>query len=177
MGQVILLLSRDRVFFEYLAVLLDGKAEVALSSGEGKLPPCDLCILDLDTVAEQEAPDVRTVTVGHGEDASLRRPFSDAELLSALFLEEAGEVPLLHAGSRRVSFGGKTVSLTAQEYRLFEMLLSADGKELSKEELLCGWEGGTLDLLRVYMFRLRKKLEGTGMTLRSRHRGGYLLIY
>jgi two-component system KDP operon response regulator KdpE len=64
---------------------------------------------------------------------------------------------------REVSLEGRSVKLTALEYRLLEALVRRNGKVATHSQLLSevwgpGGEGNT-HYLRIYMAMLRKKLE------------------
>jgi len=83
------------------------------------------------------------------------------------------------AAGRRVYCGERPLDLSARELGIFEFLLQRAGKVVSKEQLLeslYGWEGETSDnAIEVYIHRLRKKLEGSGVTIATVRGLGYLM--
>lgn len=84
---------------------------------------------------------------------------------------EVGEV-VLEVEARRVLRGGRTVTLTAKEYQVLELLALNPGRVFSKEEILeriwgPGYEGES-NLVEVYVKNLRKKLgDGVIETIRG----------
>jgi two-component system KDP operon response regulator KdpE len=122
----------------------------------------------------QERDKVRALD--QGADDYLAKPFGAAELLARIRVAlrhtlptELAE-PLLRSGGlsidldrREVCLEGRTVKLTALEYRLLEALVRRNGKVVTHRQLLAevwgpGGEGNT-HYLRIYMAMLRKKLE------------------
>jgi len=119
-----------------------------------------------------------------GADDYVTKPFNTAELLArlraALRRAHSGQTedPVFRLGdveanlaSRRVSRNGKPVKLTATEYALFRLFIQHAGKVLTHQQILREiWGVGhetKMVYLRVYMARLREKLEsdldGPGM--------------
>ncbi len=71
------------------------------------------------------------------------------------------------------------MELSARELALFELLLMREGRVVSKEHMvnhLYGWgdEVGT-NAMEVYVYRVRKKLESYGCTIRTIRGMGYLM--
>lgn len=64
---------------------------------------------------------------------------------------------------RRVTVDGRTVDLTPTEYQLLVLLVENAGRVMTHEQLLqrvWGWEyTDSIDHLRVYIWRLRQKIE------------------
>ncbi|MDE2599403.1 MAG: response regulator transcription factor [Rhodocyclaceae bacterium] len=80
---------------------------------------------------------------------------------------------------RRLFYDDQSVDLTAREVALVELLLSREGKVVSKEQMvahLYGWgdEVGS-NAIEVYVHRLRKKLEFADFNVRTVRGMGYLL--
>ena len=110
-----------------------------------------------------------------GADDYVTKPFGSTELLARLrvALRHSGkenEEPIFRSGNvvidladRRVTVGGKEVSLTATEYNLLRLLVRHAGKVLTQRFLLREVWGPNAEnqthYLRVYVARLREKLE------------------
>jgi two-component system OmpR family response regulator len=80
----------------------------------------------------------------------------------------------------RVAFlGGQALDLSAREIGLLEILLQRAGRLVSKEQIvdhLCEWgEEVSHNAVEVYMHRLRRKLEGSGMRVSTVRGLGYCL--
>ncbi|MDR3683800.1 MAG: response regulator [Geothrix sp.] len=122
----------------------------------------------------QERDKVRALD--HGADDYLAKPFGAFELLARIRVALRHTLPadladpVVQGGGlridlerREVSHEGRSVKLTALEYKLLEALVRRDGKVATHSQLLAevwgpGGEGHT-HYLRIYMAMLRKKLE------------------
>jgi two-component system KDP operon response regulator KdpE len=122
----------------------------------------------------QERDKVRALD--QGADDYLAKPFGAAELLARIRVALRHTLPadvaesVISSGGlsidleqRTVSLEGRSVKLTALEYRLLEALVRRNGKVATHGQLLAevwgpGGEGNT-HYLRIYMAMLRKKLE------------------
>jgi len=107
-----------------------------------------------------------------GADDYLVKPFAFAELvarLRALARRSPASAPVVVKGDlvfdrarRRVSRGGRPVSLTRKEMGILEVLLTADGSVISAEELLERvWDENAdpfTHTVTVTLARLRRKL-------------------
>ncbi len=80
---------------------------------------------------------------------------------------------------RVVKIGGQLVDLSAREIGLLEILLLRVGRLVSKDQLvdhLCGWgEEVSSNAIEVYVHRLRKKLEDSGVRIVTVRGLGYCL--
>ena len=109
--------------------------------------------------------------------ALLRRAYDFAA--SAPVLEHRGA--LLHTGEQTLTYGGKTVPLTKNEYRILLCLLRGKGTVVSREKLMEQlWQTDAFvdeNTLNVNIGRLRKKLDAAGLHdfITTRIGAGYLI--
>jgi DNA-binding response OmpR family regulator len=112
-----------------------------------------------------------------GADDYLRKPFSFPVLVARVhaLLRRAslGDPPPLVVGdlrldlrARRALRGEQPVPLTAREFALLTYLVRRAGRLVSKQEILAGvWDDdfeGALNVVEVYVARLRRKLDDPG---------------
>ena len=85
----------------------------------------------------------------------------------------------LDTAGRQALLDNKPLSLSARELALLEILVMRAGRVVGKEhilERLCNWNEDIGDnAIEVYMHRLRKKLETSGLRIRTIRGLGYLL--
>jgi two-component system OmpR family response regulator len=97
------------------------------------------------------------------------RPSNAAQQLRGLTLDR---------GARRASIAGEPVDLSPREWTLLDLLLTERDRVVTKAQIAEAWGsedssgGGSLE---VYIHRLRKKLEGSGLAVRTVRGLGYLL--
>lgn len=119
--------------------------------------------------------DRKIATLDSGADDYLTKPFAGGELLARLRAllrraKQPEENATLRFGSvevelaqRRVTKNGALVKLTAKEYALLRLLLTHRDKVLTYTQILQEVWGpeaaGKTHYLRVFMMRLRRKLE------------------
>ena len=143
-----------------------------------------LLLTALDALADR----VRGLDLG--ADDYLTKPFDlpelEARVRALLRRGHGSSTPELHHGrlrldttGRRLYYNDLPVELSARELALFELLLMREGRVVSKEHMvnhLYGWgdEVGT-NAMEVYVYRVRKKLESYGCTIRTIRGMGYLM--
>jgi two-component system OmpR family response regulator len=141
-------------------------------------------------ITAREELDLRVRTLDLGADDYLVKPFSlaefDARVRALLRRQSSGGVPILQLGrlsidlpGRRVLLDGQPMELTAREFALLEVLASRHGRVTPREhviEALCTWNDALTDNgLDIAVYRLRRKLVGSGVNLRTVRGLGYLL--
>lgn len=132
----------------------------------------------------------RVNTLDLGADDYLVKPFSLAEFqarVRALARRARSQgVPLLVLGKlaidiagHRALLDGKPLDLTLREFALLEILANHRGRVTAREhiiEAMCQWtEAMTDNGLDIAVHRLRRKIEGSRVNLRTVRGLGYLL--
>ena len=138
----------------------------------------------------REDPREKVQGLDLGADDYLVKPFSLNELharVRALLRRSSGDTrPQLVQGKlqfdtvkRTVMLDGKPLSLSLPELGVLEVLLHRAGRVVSKEQLiehLYSYENNVShNAIEVYVHRLRKKIEGAGVTIRTAYGLGYVL--
>ena len=126
-----------------------------------------------DFVAKPFDLDVLTAKI----QALLRRTYDFGG--AAPLLECRGAV--LDTGDNTLTYQGQKLELTRNEYRILQVLLEQKGRTVSRDTLMRKlWETDSFvdeNTLTVNMARLRRKLEGIGLTdfIRTKKGLGYLI--
>jgi two-component system OmpR family response regulator len=85
----------------------------------------------------------------------------------------------LDMAARRLFCDGQPVELSARELAVLELLLLREGRVVTKQQImdsLYGWEeASTSNAVEVFIYRLRKKLEATGVDIGTVRGMGYLI--
>jgi two-component system response regulator TctD len=124
-----------------------------------------------------------------GADDYLPKPFVLAELearLKALLRRSAGQNPEVRLGelvfdavSRLPTVRGVTLSLTPRELAVLEALLSRIGRPVARdalfEKIYSMEQDARAEAIEIYVHRLRKKLEGSGVQITTVRGLGYMI--
>ncbi len=136
--------------------------------------------------------DSRIAGLRAGADDYITKPFSFAELelrLQALLRrtkQATVAAEIRHGGvsvdrtTRRAQVDGKAVELTPRETTLLELFLAHHGKVVTKEQIASAWssagnEPGIGNVAEIHVHRLRRKLEGSQLSIRTVRGLGYML--
>jgi len=137
----------------------------------------------------QDGVEDRVRGLDAGADDYLTKPFALPELearVRALTRRGTGQPRCIELGGlaydqadRVVKINGQIVEMSAREIGLLEVLLLRAGRLVSKDQLvdhLCGWgEEVSNNAIEVYVHRLRKKLESSGVRVVTVRGLGYCL--
>jgi two-component system OmpR family response regulator len=140
----------------------------------------------------RERPEEKVLGLDLGADDYLVKPFSlnelEARVRALLRRGKGGGAPVIGFGSlfydsvtRSVAVNGRTLALSVQETGLLEVLLNRFGRVVSKEQLveqLYSYDREvSQNAIEVYIHRLRKKLSGAGITVKTLYGRGYQADY
>ena len=140
----------------------------------------------------REQPEDKVTGLDLGADDYLVKPFSLSELqarVRALLRRGAGvSAPMRHYGNlsfdtvdRVASIDARPLQLSLHEAGVLEILLRRFGRVVSKEQLveqLYNYDKEVShNAIEVYVHRLRKKLAGSGVEVRTHYGRGYMVDY
>ena len=163
-------ITSDFILFNKIRLLLRECATVSITTSSDAMQSYDLVFADTRCCT-----DIPTGALTIGEDGALSLFFRHEELLSLVSgSEKKSDAITLSANTQSVYFSGEIIRLTEVEYKLLEVILSADGY-VSKQELLGTVWGQGYDegVVNVYIYYLRRKLEKDGrrVIISSRNEG------
>ncbi|MEY2839871.1 MAG: hypothetical protein RJB60_2170 [Pseudomonadota bacterium] len=160
--------------------------------------------LPLMVLTALDSLDSRVAGLNAGADDYLTKPFDFPELearirallrrtrLTAAATSAASTAPTRNPvqisgklsfdrDGRRLTVAGEVVDLSPREWLLLDALLTQEGKVVTKDHIAQIWSGDASEpgtpsgSLEVLMHRLRRKLEGSGVSIRTVRGLGYLL--
>lgn len=140
----------------------------------------------------QDGLDARVAGLNAGADDYITKPFDFPELearLRALLRRSKAATAsaelscanlVFDAKNRRASVQGQALELSPREYTLLELLLIHRDNVVTKDQITQMWasDGGGIgagNAIEVYIHRLRRRLEGSGLDIRTVRGLGYLL--
>jgi len=134
--------------------------------------------------------DDRVAGLDAGADDYVTKPFDLPELAArvrAFARRRSGQAqPLLEAGplvfdtvGREIRANGERLALSVRELSVLEMLMARAGRVVTKRQIvnsLSAWDADfSENAVEVYVYRLRKRLEGVGVSIQTVRGFGYLL--
>ncbi len=141
-------------------------------------------------LSARDASAERVRGLDSGADDYLTKPFDLEELearVRALIRRSQGIASAvigcaglsLDTKARRVLNKGEAIELTGREYALLELLVLRAGHVVSKQQIaesLCEW-GDEISpgAIEIHIHRVRKKIDGAGVALRTLRGFGYML--
>lgn len=141
-------------------------------------------------VTARDGLDDRVAGLDAGADDYVTKPFDLPELAArvrALGRRRSGQAqPLIEVGplvfdtvGREVRANGQRLALSVRELSVLEMLMARVGRVVTKRQIvnsLSAWDADfSENAVEVYVYRLRKRLEGSGASIQTVRGFGYML--
>ncbi|MBE0550160.1 MAG: response regulator transcription factor [Rubrivivax sp.] len=148
------------------------------------------CTIPVLVLTALDSLDDRVAGLNAGADDYLTKPFDFPELEARLhaLLRRSRPAPAgtelgrlsFDRDTRRATVSGEALELSPREWSLLELLLSQRDRVVTKDQIAQAWagdggEGGGTSSIEVYIHRLRRKLENSGLAIRTVRGLGYLL--
>ena len=138
----------------------------------------------------KDSLDDRVAGLQAGADDYVTKPFDFPELLARLHAllrraqphstrEQWGSLSL-DADSRKAMVSGSPIELSGREWDLLDLLVNQRDKVVTKDQIVQAWNGEGAEVgggngIEVYIHKLRRKLEGSGLQIRTVRGLGYLM--
>ncbi|HOI51642.1 MAG TPA: response regulator [Azonexus sp.] len=174
----------DLVILDLSLPGLDGLEVLRRLRQREKGMPTPVLVLTARGATEERVRGLNT-----GADDYLTKPFDLSELearIKALLRRSGNLVPKVRIGqlefdttTRLASVGEQALALTPRELAVLEVLLSRSGRPVAREALfekVFDFDtDARVEAIEIYVSRLRKKLEGSGVVINTLRGLGYLL--
>lgn len=174
----------DLVILDLSLPGLDGLEVLRRLRQREKGVPTPVLVLTARGATEERVRGLNT-----GADDYLTKPFDLSELearIKALLRRSGNLVPKARIGqlefdttTRLASIGDQPLALTPRELAVLEVLLSRSGRPVAREALfekVFDFDtDARVEAIEIYVSRLRKKLEGSGVVINTLRGLGYLL--
>ena len=175
--------SYDLMVLDLNLPLIDGLQVLATLRGEGSAIP-------VLVLTARDGLEDRVAGLDAGADDYLTKPFELAELAArvrALVRRHSGvKSSLIEFGAlsfdtahRECRVAGQRLALSVRELSVLEMLMIRAGKVVTKQQIVQGLSAQDSDFsenaVEVYVYRLRRRLEGKGAAIQTVRGFGYLL--
>jgi DNA-binding response OmpR family regulator len=161
---------------------IDGFEVVRRLRARGNITPVLL-------LTARDAVEDRVRGLETGADDYLVKPFATPELIARIRALARRNAPkpghlglgqlVLDSATHRARVGERVLDLSAREWAVLEYLLQHSGRVVSKQQIIeaiLPWgDDLTQNAVEVYVSRLRLKLDGAGVAIRTIRGFGYLL--